>query len=235
MNTELAILTGTAAAVGIVHTVIGPDHYIPFVAMAKARGWSLGRTALVTTLCGIGHVGSSVVLGFIGIALGFSLIGLENTESARGALAAWCLTAFGFAYLVWGLWRALRQRPHAHPHLHADGSTHLHDHGHADEHAHVHGADRANITPWILFTVFVLGPYEPLIPLLMYPAAIRSLWGMAAVTAVFSVATIGTMLVVVTLATYGLSFVRLRPLERYSHALAGFSILVCGVAIYFGL
>ena len=65
---ELTVLCATAATVGIVHTVLGPDHYLPFVAMAQARGWSTAKTATITGVCGIGHVLGSVVLGFFGIA-----------------------------------------------------------------------------------------------------------------------------------------------------------------------
>jgi hypothetical protein len=69
--------------------MLGPDHYLPFIVMARARKWSLTRTTAVTVLCGIGHVLSSVVLGIIGIVLGISLNKLEALESFRGGFAAW--------------------------------------------------------------------------------------------------------------------------------------------------
>jgi hypothetical protein len=37
-----------AAAIALTHTVLGPDHYLPFVALARARRWSVARTATVT-------------------------------------------------------------------------------------------------------------------------------------------------------------------------------------------
>ena len=43
-------LLSTAAILGIVHTILGPDHYVPFVAMGRARGWSLGRTLGITAV-----------------------------------------------------------------------------------------------------------------------------------------------------------------------------------------
>ena len=71
----------TSLSIGLLHTLVGPDHYLPFIVMGRARKWSLGRTAWITTLCGIGHVGSSVLLGMIGIAAGIglfiALIGFE--------------------------------------------------------------------------------------------------------------------------------------------------------------
>jgi len=236
MSSELGILVIAAASIGFFHTLMGPDHYLPFIVIAKARRWSLVRTTWITLLCGLGHVGSSVVLGALGIAAGIALTRLELTESVRGQVAAWLLTAFGIVYCIWGVRRAIRNRPHTHRHLHKGGDEHLHSHVHDTPHAHPHEQPgRGSLTPWVLFLVFIFGPCEPLIPLLMWPAAARSAWGVALVAAVFGVVTIATMLAVVLLSTFGLSFVPFRRLERYSHAIAGATIFLCGLAIHMGL
>jgi sulfite exporter TauE/SafE len=234
MTRELALLLATAGSIGVVHTLLGPDHYVPFIVLARARSWSLARTTVITLLCGVGHVLSSVGLGLAGIALGLAVHRLEAVESARGELAGWALIALGAIYTAWGLKRALAGR-HGHVHL---GSGHASMH--ALTHAHEHGGDaeraaaqRAPVTPWALFIVFVLGPCEPLIPILMYPAAAQSIAGMALVTAVFAVTTLGTMLAVTLAGVKGLSLLPTRHLERYAHALAGAAILACGVAIKF--
>ncbi len=230
MATDLTALLLAAASIGFVHTLLGPDHYLPFVAMAKARDWSTLRTLIVTIVCGVGHVASSVVLGLIGVALGIAATKLEAVESIRGDLAAWALIAFGLVYMVWGIRRAVRNVGHKHfPGLHSHG----HETGHSD-HAHDHDT-KPSITPWVLFTVFVLGPCEPLIPILMYPAAQNSTSGMILVTAVFGLVTISTMVGAVFVLSRGIKLVSLRSMERYSHALAGFVILLCGVAIRMGL
>jgi nickel/cobalt transporter (NicO) family protein len=41
------------------------------------------------------------------------------------------------------------------------------------------------------------------------------------------------MLGVVLVSAYGISFVRIAKLDRYTHAMAGATILLCGVAIQF--
>ncbi|MCP4704565.1 MAG: hypothetical protein GY865_08140 [candidate division Zixibacteria bacterium] len=197
---------------GFFHTLLGPDHYLPFVAISKARNWSQPKTLLLTVLCGFGHVLSSIVIGLIGVAFGTALTKLEFIESFRGDLAAWALIAFGLVYLIWGLRRAYKNK-----------------------HPHHHHHDKKNITPWVLFIVFVLGPCEPLIPILMYPAAKSSLTGMILVASVFSIVTIATMTSIVYILIGGFKLFKLPSLERYSHALAGFVILLCGIAIQFGL
>ena len=234
MTPEINVLALSAAAIAFVHTLLGPDHYLPFVAMAKARGWSLQKTIRVTLICGAGHLGGSVLLGIAGIMLGIQLASLEWLESVRGNLAAWLLIGFGLAYLAWGLGQAYRNRPHSHRHSH-DGVVHEHVHSHHRDHAHVHDQqDRPrSLAPWLIFVIFVLGPCEPLIPLLMYPAARESFVGVLMVTGVFGLVTVLTMTLIVAFAVAGLGAVRFNRFERFGHALAGSAILGCGLAIVF--
>ena len=89
---------------------------------------------------------------------------------------------------------------------------------------------------WIaqaLFVIFILGPCEALIPLLMYPASQHSWWGLAVVVLAFAVATIATMLAIVYVATRGLEKLPLASAERYVHALAGAALSLCGLGIVF--
>jgi len=232
MTTELSLLAASAASIGFIHTLFGPDHYLPFAAMARAGGWSTAKTLLVTVVCGIGHVLGSLVLGMIGIALGWAVGGMAAVESLRGDWAAWALIAFGLLYAAWGIRRGITNRPHRHRHAHADGVVHEHEHAHRDEHAHLHAEPaKVDLTPWILFVVFVLGPCEALIPLLMVPAAAHSWWGLAMVVIVFGVITVATMTALVFALIYGLNLIPLRHLERWSHALAGVALFACGGAI----
>ncbi|MCJ7692199.1 MAG: sulfite exporter TauE/SafE family protein [Sedimentisphaerales bacterium] len=233
MTGELNALLITAASIGFFHTLLGPDHYLPFIMMSWARKWSILKTSVITFLCGVGHIASSVVLGFIGVSLGLAVRSLEVVESNRGDVAAWLLIGFGLAYFVWGVRRAWRNKPHTHTHLHID-NEHTHEHGHAEEHVHMHEkASVLSITPWALFVIFVFGPCEPLIPILMYPAAKNSMFDVVLVTIVFGSVTIATMMAVVLLSIAGVSFTRLARLQRYSHAVAGATICLCGLAIVF--
>lgn len=213
MSSELWILMLTAASLGTVHTLLGPDHYLPFVAMAKARGWSPPRTIGITLACGLGHVASSIVLGSIGIALGVGLGQLEGIEATRGDWAAWAFLLFGSAYLLWAIWKL---------------ST--------NKHSHIHEAPKnRSLTPWVLFLIFVLGPCEPLIPLLMFPAAQHSLAGIIAVSSVFAISTLVTMVAAVLTLHYGTSLLKVNHLHKYTHAIAGGTVTLSGALILLGL
>jgi ABC-type nickel/cobalt efflux system permease component RcnA len=133
--------------------------------------------------------------------------------------------------MIWGIRKAIKGETHTHSHVHVDGSMHEHEHAHEIEHSHVH-KDK-NTTMWWLFIIFVLGPCEPLIPILMYPAAKSSIAGIVAVALVFCVATVGTMTAVVMLATLGMKQVRLGFLEKYAHALGGAIIALSAAGIIF--
>jgi nickel/cobalt transporter (NicO) family protein len=234
MSDALLLLTLSAAAIGFIHTVIGPDHYIPFIMMARAQQWSRSKTLLVTFLCGIGHVSSSVILGAVGIAFGVALRRLEIIEAVRGDIAAWILIAFGIVYGAWGLKVAYRKRSHEHSHAHEDGTVHEHGHSHFLGISHENKLHpRTVMTTWTLFTIFVLGPCEPLIPLLMSPAATESTTGMILVSGVFAATTISTMIAMVWLVSSGIERLPMKTMERFTHAIAGGVIALSGLAIQF--
>ncbi|MEE8170750.1 MAG: hypothetical protein V3T70_09395 [Phycisphaerae bacterium] len=239
----LLIQCSTAAAIGAVHTLLGPDHYLPFAAMARAGRWSLRRTLGITALCGGGHVLASIAVGMIAVAVGAAVTELDWIQATRGRLVGWLLLAFGLAYTVWGVRQAIRNRPHAHWHAHADGTVHEHRHVHHGSHVHVHTGDEpmataqsaARMTPWILFTIFIFGPCEPLIPLLMYAAATNGASAVLIIALVYACATIGTMTALVAVCCLGWRRLPTAGPARYGHAAAGLVILACGAAVQLGL
>jgi len=223
-------LLATAVGLAVTHTLLGPDHTLPFVMLARARRWTRARTLAVTALCGVGHVGSSLLLGGVGLAIGLGVAHVSGAEELRGGVAAWALVAFGVAYGAWGVRQAVRRHEGLEPHEH-HGHVHLHRHG---DHGHEHAAASGSRTTfWALFIVFVLGPCEPLIPLFVLPAS-RGRWDLALLTgAVFSLVTVATMIAAVAAMLAGVERLPLARLERWSHALAGAVIAASGLAVIF--
>lgn len=229
VNSFSLSLLAAAAGLAVVHTVLGPDHYLPFLMLARARRWSRARTLLVTAACGVGHVASSLALGAVGLAIGAGVGWVEKWEGARGDWAAWALVGFGLAYLLWGLRRALRRRGGVELHEHG-GHVHVHLGG-GRHHHHVDASKDGASTFWALFIVFVLGPCEPLIPLFVLPAS-RGDWALAGVVGgVFGAITIASMLALVLVGHAGLSRLPLGRLERWAHAMAGAVVMASGLAV----
>ncbi len=232
MNTELQVLLLTAVSISCLHTLTGPDHYIPFIALSRVRGWTAGKTVVWTLLCGIAHVGSSVLLGMLGIGLGWSLSKVSGLENLRGGLAGWALLSFGLLYTMWGLKRAWSNKVHKHFDVYDNGEVYVYEHKHGQI---VYPQDRMKVTPWIMLLIFGLGPCEPLIPLLMYPAAQHSTYGMLMLVLSFTLFTLLTMTALVLLGYYGFSVLKTSRLERYVHVLGGISVLICGIGmVYLG-
>lgn len=214
MEPTLAAVVLTAALVGIAHVLVGPDHYVPFVALSRVRGWSLGRTLGVTTSCGIAHVGASVAIGVGLVGAGRTVLDVARIESLRGGAAAWLLLGFGATYLVWGVRRGMRGAGRSASAVSASSST----------------------AACILFLVFVLGPCEPLIPLVVVPAAQGSSAMLALTAATFASATLATMVGMVTVGWWGAERIRSGAwLTRWSHAMAGAMVAACGLAMHAGM
>lgn len=233
MNESIIILSGTAITIGFVHTILGPDHYLPFIVLSEAKKWNARKTMLITFFCGLGHVLSSVILGLTGIVVGISVNKLIKVESFRGSIAGWLFIAFGLVYLVISIRNLVKKKKHTHRHFHLGGEYHTHEHDHHLEHTHVHESDVLKTTPWILFLIFIFGPCEPLIPLVMYPAAQNNISGVIIVSLLFSTVTILTMMTVVMAFKLGFNRINLKPVERYSNVIAGSMILFSGIAIQF--
>ena len=233
MDNSITLLSVTAISLAFFHTLLGPDHYLPFIVLSEAKKWSLKKTVIITFLCGLGHVLSSVVLGFAGIAVGISVNRLVSVESFRGSIAAWLFIAFGLVYMIISIRNLYRKRTHSHSHFHLNNSVHYHEHNHRNEHTHIHESNVVKTTPWILFLIFVFGPCEPLIPLLMYPAAENNITGTVTVSILFSIVTIATMISIVLAFKLGLSRINLKPVEKYSNLIAGAMIFFSGIAIQF--
>ena len=205
MKYELSILLPVTASIGVFHTLVGPDHYLPFVCMARSGNWSRRKTCWIVGSCALGHVISSIVIGLIGISLGLAMANFQGFENFRGNFAAWMLIVFGGVYFLWGCFRVKQK--------------------------HLTTFSNQRLTPFILFLIFVMGPCEPLIPLLLYPAVKHSFAGLLMVTAAFTLTTILTMMAIVVLLLSGLKKIKIGRFERYSDILGGALICFTGIAI----
>lgn len=204
----LALVLG-AMAVGALHTM-APDHWLPFAALARSRGWSARRAARTTILCGFGHVTVSAALAVAALFVGLTVV---HSFGARfESKSIYLLIAFGAVYMIWGFVRdpLAVTHPHRHPHGHHD-----HDHG---------------LTEWSLFLLFSADPCVAVIPMVM--AAATSGWhAVAAVIVAYELATLAAMVALVTTAHAGARALRAPWLDRYGDAAAGALIVAMGTVM----
>ena len=134
-ETTLAALLLTAVLTGMIHTIAGPDHYLPFVAISKSRNYGWSKTLFWTILCGIGHVGSAIVLalGFILFAEILTESRLEWLEAWRGDIAAYAMIGMGAALILHSLHKRWKHRAETHS----------------------HPENNSSLSYWVVFIIFV--------------------------------------------------------------------------------
>lgn len=230
MDSNIWALVISAMAISFIHTITGPDHYLPFIVLCKSKGWTRGRTFLLTIFCGVGHVLSSLVVGSIAVFFGWQLNKFSLFQEMRGNLAGWALLIFGAVYLFYGLVQAIRNRPHKHFDIMGD-EVYVYRHKHGEM---VMPQKRIKVTPLILFMIFVMGPSGPLTPLLFYSGIHQSTSEIIAQIVPFAFTKIATMLLMVIIGIYGYSSLfNSERLERYMAAVSGSIVFTCGVGMVF--
>ena len=208
MHDSFWVLLVSTLSIAFFHA-LAPDHWMPFAAIGKAQNWSKMRLAWITFLSGLGHVGISIIFSIIGILLGFSLSKLKSIEGHRGELVLWLLIGFGVAYMLWGIKKAKEKK-----HVHLEEEK----------------LKAKTVAVWTMFAVIVLGPCEPLVPL-MFLGYNYGWPGVITVGIIFSIVTIIMMLTQSLLAFMGIQLIRGDIVERYAHALAGLVIALTGIFV----
>lgn len=229
ITATLLSLSLTAITIAFFHTAAGPDHYLPFIVLRRSRGWSLSKTIMLTIVCGFGHVLSSVILGIIGVVLGWQMSEISIFQDVRGDMSSWALLLFGIAYLIYGIARALKVQSHKHFDVMQD-DVYVFEHRHGESYT---PQKRVKVTPLVLFAIFVMGPSEPIIPLLFFSGTHRSPSEIAWLIALFTLTTIITMVGMVLLGNYSYHKVSTEHIDRYSHAIGGFVISMCAFGMLF--
>lgn len=199
-----------AVTIGSLHS-LAPDHWVPFAALGRAQGWSPGRTARVTFLCGFGHVTVSVLLGLLGLVFGRQLF--ENFGQRMESFAGVLLVAFGLVYGAVSLRRTAGRHFHGHEHTHYD---------------HVHEPGR--MTTRSLFFLFCADPCVAVVPILFAAAPLGATRTIVLVV-LYELATIATMIALVLPARAGAQLFRGAWFERYGDATAGGLIALTGLVV----
>jgi len=229
-----SLLLMTAAATAAFHTLI-PDHWLPFVLVGRARGWSARTTAAVSGLSALVHTILSLALGLAALLLGQSMahaVG-ERLERGSGIL----LVVFGTAYALW----AWRKGGHFHPGgalLHAsderghcdghEGPASLdHLHYHADEGLIRGGAGRGGLG---IALIVGLNPCVLILPVL-FATAERGAPALALVTAAYAATTTALMVILSVIGVAGVRRIPVPGAARHMETASGLLIAAVGAVV----
>jgi hypothetical protein len=178
-----------------------PSHWLCFVAVGRAQGWKRHQVLMVTAVAGLIHVATTIALGVAGGMLASQLVDKE----ALGPISAILLMALGALYLV----------------LHFIGMGHHHDADHKVP-------DRWAIGSLVL--AVTVSPCSASIPILV-AAAGKGPKDILLVSAVLLVATVGNMLLLVTLGSLAVERLQFRLFDRYEKLILGLVLAALGGAI----
>ncbi len=206
-QTFLYTLATTGFSVAFLHAAI-PTHWLPFVVIGRARGWSHRRTLWAVAFAGGGHIFATTALG-----VGLAWFGFELSERFDHAFH-WVVAAI---LVCLGLWLAFREP-------HGTGCNHCQGH---PEKLLPDATDKAAL--WGLFLTLTLSPCELFLP--VYLTAVPYGWlGIAWLSAVLAVATLGGMLTLTWLTLHGVQRLRWSWLVKLDERLIGGMLCLLGVA-----
>ena len=97
-------LLGGGFVAAFLHAAL-PTHWLPFVLVGRAQGWSMGQTLGAATIAGVAHVASTALIGSLLVAAGLALN--HWVSGLLPYLSAALLFVIGGFYLV----RAMVKRP----------------------------------------------------------------------------------------------------------------------------
>ncbi len=206
-NTFILTLAATGFSVALLHAAI-PTHWLPFVMVGRARGWTRRQILAAVALAGGGHIIATTLLG-----IGLARFGYELNEHFDHAFH-WVVAAI---LVVLGLWMAFRS-PH--------GRKCQHCHGHPEK-----------ITPkttdktllWGLFLSLTLSPCELFLP--VYLTASPYGWpGILMLSTVLALATLSGMLTLTWLTLLGSQRLHVRWLDQLDERIIGALLCLLGIA-----
>ena len=224
MASTAVLLFLSSCATAIIHALI-PDHWLPFVLMARSQHWTDRRTTLMVGLAGALHVLVSLALAGIASVLGIDTVREvgRRVGVSLGSMAGILLVIFGVAY---GLW-AHRREARAHATVGGGGppARHLHAHGHFLE-RWFHEA----LSGGVLVMIIGISPCVLLQPIL-FAAAAQGVLPFIASALGFALCTLGTMMGVALVAMQGIRRIDLPFFRRYGDLTSGLLIAVIGVFV----
>ncbi|MHB8928061.1 MAG: hypothetical protein ACYC9Q_10475 [Bacillota bacterium] len=223
MLQQVAVIAAAAVAAAI-HS-LAPDHWLPYVLLAKGRGWPTRRALGVTAAGATSHLFATTLLGLLIVFLGAGAT--ERFGRPAEIFSGLLVLAFGF-YLLW----ASKARP---------GHDHGHDHDHhpgpepeaaatAPDRRPAPDSHRTAAADFRLGAVLGARPCAESIPIFL-AASTRGVFTSLGAVAAWAIVTVGAMVAVVWLSLLGLRAVRLEALERHGEAISAWLIIVIGIIV----
>lgn len=197
------ILIGSLV-LSLLHALI-PSHWVPFITIAHAEGWSSGRTLAVTALAGLAHTISTTLLGLLVSLAGWQLAENYHDLSER---------AIPLLLLALGLWYLMQHFRHHHSHAHLDEEV-----------------TRQRSFRRLLFALLLAMFLSPCLEIEAYflSAGALGIGAILLVALIYNAVTLTGMLLMVSLGRRGLRHINTYWLEHHENLITGLTLI--GLAV----
>lgn len=204
------ILIGSLV-LSVIHASI-PNHWLPIVAISKSEKWTLRETISATGIAGGAHILSTI---FIGILIGF--IGLQLSNSFSGItewIAPSILILIGIIYILLDFTRK--------NHVHID-----------DKKIKESFKNKSKVT--IILSLSLAMFLSPCAELEAYYFQAGTLgWeGILIVSAVYAIATVSIMIMLVYFGLLGINKLKLHFLDHHEKIVTGIFLVLLGISAFF--
>jgi len=199
-------------ALSIVHALI-PNHWIPLVAISKSEQWSRKETIEFTMIMGSAHTVSSILIGIVIGLIGYKLS--ETIEFVTNIAAPLILVLLGIIYIL------LNKGHHHHENINSDNIK--------------EASKKSKLTVIISLSLAMF--LSPCLEIEAYYFTAGALgWqGIAALSIVYLLITVFTMVILVDLGRKGIEKLNLKLhfFEHNEKAITGTVLIILGVFSYF--
>jgi len=198
-------LVAGSLTLSVLHALI-PNHWLPVLAIAKKENWSIKKTTKVTFLAGLAHALSTVLIGFIIGVAGVQLA--ANMEYFTAYAAPSVLIALGVYFIY---------QHHTHKHFHL--------------HRHKEIVSDKKVIVSLVVAMFFSPCFEIEAYFLM--AGARGLWLVSLIALLYTVVTVGGMVIWVSVTYRGLLKLNWHTLEHNAGIITGVTLVLTGILSLF--
>lgn len=247
MRDPLLVLVLTTITTAVFHTLI-PDHWLPFVLVARTESWGTRKTALMTAGSAMLHVALSIGLGLAAFWASSGAAAVAGFGESIGKLSSVVMILFGAGYAIWfflegGHHHSFGVHPHHAPGVpHEKGRAHPHDMepdpgmppaaaaALAGSGAKVVAGRRARLSGIALAGIVGFNPCLLIIPYIHYAGSMGA-GALVAVSVAFALSTILCMVAVALIGLHGTARLESPFLIRYGEVISGALIAVTGLVV----
>lgn len=196
----LSIIIG-GLVLSVLHALI-PNHWLPVLAISRKENWTLSQTTYVTFISGLSHALSTVLIGVIIGFVGVKLAG--HVESFTHIIAPIILIGLGLLYIY-------RHHRHKHFHLHAEPK--------------VVSKDK------VIFSLVLAMFFSPCLEIEAYylMAGAHGWIQIIVLSVLYTVVTVGGMVVWVRLTYKGLMKLNWHSIEHNAGIITGVTLVLTGI------